>query len=293
MGTKSKRPDSTPGPFMSSTFPRIDVHPVDHCNLACIGCNHAAPHRPKAIHDVSDYRRWLDLLRRKGHTWDTLGISGGEPFLHPDISGFTRALREAYSDSQLEIFSNAFWLAGPTALEDYHSVFTHIDRIMITHYRPVVDRIGWDRILNLEELLRSQFGIEVGHFQREAVHRFAQVAFYEEAIPVTESHVCAVRDCTQLRPNGILYRCTYGHYLETGLTSIGFRHPDLQYDLGNELAARDLREWREKWPLGSCHFCGCGDGRQIWTNWTSDSTIRGMGKPEYNLRVAKLIEQGQ
>jgi 4Fe-4S single cluster domain len=278
---------------MEHTFPRIDVHPVDHCNLACIGCNHAAPFQPKTVHDVHDYRRWLDLIREHGHSWEVLGISGGEPFLHPEINVFCRVLRAAYPDCIIEIFSNMFWLRDAAALRRYAIALQSVNRLMASHYPSVVERIGWEHLLRAEEEIRRRFGIEVGSFQEGIVHGFAQVEFYEEARPVTDAHDCAIKDCTQLRPDGLLYRCTYGHYLDTDFPSAGFRHPDLWYDLKRDFGARDLKAWRSRWPLGSCHFCGCGAGRQTWTNWVSDPSIRGLNKVEYQERLRVLVEDGR
>ncbi|AMV40978.1 radical SAM protein [Planctomyces sp. SH-PL62] len=278
---------------MDPTFPRIEVHPVDHCNLACIGCNHAAPHKPKTVHDVADYCRWLDLLREAGHAWNALGISGGEPFLHPDIQGFCREIRARHPDCAIEIFTNAFWVRGSDAFDRYEGVLASVDRVMISHYKPIVDRIGWERFVALEDELRRRFGVEVGSFQAGVVGRFAQVEFFEEPRPIAASHPCAVKDCTQLRTSGLLYRCTYGHHLETDLPSAGFRHPDQWFDLASELGSRDLRAWRAKWPLGSCHFCGCGEGRETWTPWVSDPGIRGMDKAAYGDRVKALVEGGE
>lgn len=272
-------------------FPRIEIHAVDHCTLSCVGCNHGSPLLSKKIYKAQDYFVWLDILRNKGCDWNRLAVSGGEPFiLSEKINDFIVSLKKRYN-CHIELFSNAFWLSDENCFDKYRDCFSNLDELILSFYPPYVEKMGWEFIQNKVSNLRNKFKLKISSFQNQGVKNFGQFVFLEKSVPTTKDLKCAVKDCTQLRSNGIMYRCTYGHYVNTVVSSEGFKNSkDIFLDLNDKKNDKNaIERWRNCWPLDSCSFCGCGQGRISWSKWESDSDIKNMTKDEYNKKVNKLI----
>lgn len=272
-----------------ANFLRIELHAADHCTLSCIGCNHGSPHLNKKLYNVEDYIPWLDLLKNNNHTWNCLVITGGEPFLlKGNINNFCKVLKNRYKCA-IQVFTNAFWLTSEESIENYHVCLSNISSLQISFYKPYVEKIGFDKLMYLASVIRKKYNIEVYSFQNKGVAKFGQVYFYDIPVKLDSKHRCAVKDCTQLRSNGKLYRCTYGHFLETKIPSDGFLNSkDIIFDL-RDLDKRNIKEWLSKWPLDSCSFCGCGPSEISYANWQSDSSIKNMNRGEYLVKIEKLI----
>ena len=271
-------------------FPRIEVHAVDHCTLSCIGCNHGSHLLKNKSYCAEDYIPWLDLLKSKGHNWDWLVVSGGEPFMLKDgLNVFCSTLKKRYG-SFIELFTNAFWLSGPEVIETYKQTFESINRIMFSFYKPYTDKYGFDNMQNLVNQIRDRFNLQTGAFQPSGVSGFGQVMFSEEPNP-NPKKLCPVKDCSQLTKEGIIYRCTYGHYLKTSVVTDGFKcSKDIKFDLNTDLDTRDIIEWRKKWPLDSCSYCGCGEDI-IWLKWKSDPKTKNMSKEEYRKTIQEMMRK--
>lgn len=270
-------------------FPRIEVHAADHCTLSCVGCNHASPHLKKRSYSVEEYTPWLDLIRKHNFDWEILGISGGEPFIIQEkLNDFCYSLKRKYH-SRIELFTNAFWLTSLDSIDKYSRVFQNIESLQISWYKPYVEKLGWETCQKFMDEIRKRFRIHVFSFQTNGVKAFGQVYFYDTPVHVDSSSRCVVKDCTQLTAEGILYRCTYGHFLKTDIPSDGFKHSqDIVFDL-RDIGKRDLRQWRSKWPLDSCRYCGCGPDRIIHTAWRSDSKIKDMSRKEYLEYLQEMV----
>src|SRR5581483_345797 len=193
---------------------------------------------------------------------------------------FCLKLKQRYN-SKIELFTNAFWLTSLDAIDKFATVFRNIHTLQISFYKPYVEKIGWENCQKFAEEIRTRFNIHVFSFVPNGVKSFGQVYFYDTPAPTDKSLQCMVKDCTQLTADGILYRCTYGHFLKTPIPSEGFKKSqDIYFDLRN-INKKSLTQWRNKWPLDSCKFCGCGPGRIIWTDWRSDPKIKNMNRDEY------------
>lgn len=62
----------------------VQIHPTLQCNLACKHCYSSSMPQYKKSLDVSDLKQFL--LAAKDHGYNTVSISGGEPFLYKDLS---------------------------------------------------------------------------------------------------------------------------------------------------------------------------------------------------------------
>jgi hypothetical protein len=269
---------------------RLEVHGCDHCNLACVGCNHSSPHLAKRFYGPEDYAPWLDRLAALGVGAGVVCVSGGEPFLNPRLADLAEALRR-WTPGNVAVYTNLFWLTGPEAIDRHARVFEHINTLSYTLYRPVVDRVGRPQLESLLAAIRKRWGTETRPAPGDVATTFYQVGFTEEPEPVRELG-CVVRTCTQLTAEGLLYRCPYGHALRGHpLMTEGFRRAaagDLVFDLRGPTDVASLAAWAEKWPLDTCRYCTLGQGKQVPTPWVSDGAIRGMGAEEYRGRLVQL-----
>lgn len=267
---------------------RFEVHAVDHCNLACMGCNHASPFLKKREYQAEEYFPWIDMLREGGANFHTIGISGGEPFVHKNINNFVKTLKQRYN-CYINLFTNCFWLKGESSLDDYADALSRADILMLSAYKPIVERLGnFERLVELGTRIRERFGIKVGMFQQGVYDKFFQCDFYEEPVFIDASIDCHVKDCHQLTADGLLYRCTLGHALKghPGVTE-GFRNSkDLVYDLKTDPEHRLLLSWKDKWPLDACAYCGNTCDRAYPTTWESDPKLRSMDREEYLEKLA-------
>lgn len=269
-------------------FPRIELHAVDHCTLSCVGCNHASPFLQKKMYCAEDYFPWLDLIRSKNCNWRLLAISGGEPFLLKEkLNDFCYNLKQKYKDTFIEVFTNAFWLDSMEVIEKYNIAFRSIDRLVVSYYEPYIKKFGFQNMKDRISEIGKRYSIQTSSFQENGTTYFGQVLFFDD-LKVVPNRNCPVKDCTQLTKNGLLYRCTYGHMLNTVIASDSFKKSkDIIFDLKTEIDSRDLVAWREKWPLDNCSFCGCGNNASA--KWQSDPKIKTMNKEQYEKKVNNLI----
>src|ERR1051326_2971415 len=82
---------------------------VDHCNLRCAGCDHAAPHFDKRFADPEAFAADLNALRPHLHV-RVLRLPGGEPLLHPALDAIVRAARNAEVADQIMLWTNGLLL---------------------------------------------------------------------------------------------------------------------------------------------------------------------------------------
>ena len=99
----------------------FEVHLAEHCNLNCAGCNHFSPLAEPEFADPAalgqDFARLAGLFNGR---ISGVRLLGGEPLLHPDISGCLRITRSHFPQSAISVVTNglllssqkeAFWLA--------------------------------------------------------------------------------------------------------------------------------------------------------------------------------------
>lgn len=251
-------------------FNRLEVHAVDHCNLACVGCNHASPFLLKNFYSPDDYIKWFDLLLKHNYNWGCLAISGGEPFLLKDkINNFCSVLKKRYG-SPIQLYSNAFWVFEENYLDKYEEALSNIDDLQLSLYPSFVEKYGLKNIKDKEEEIRNRFKIKVFNSVPNGVKDFAKAEFYTEPQETNAQSLCAIKECTQLRPNGIIYRCPHGLYFGSAISTKQFEESnDIKFDLKTDLGKKDILKFATKWPLDNCSYCGTIENRIKFISWES------------------------
>src|ERR1051325_4405994 len=87
----------------------LEYSVVDHCNLRCAGCDHAAPHVDKRVADPEAFAADLNALRPHLHV-RVVRLLGGEPLLHPALDAIVRAARNAEVADQIMLWTNGLLL---------------------------------------------------------------------------------------------------------------------------------------------------------------------------------------
>ena len=100
-------------------MPDIPVWPV--CNINCVFCSNPPEYRRTARHYTFDVfkKKWEMYLKGKAsyHKFnrvdDYIGLTGGEPTLHPEFLKILALLRKSWPDRKIKLLTNARLLRYP------------------------------------------------------------------------------------------------------------------------------------------------------------------------------------
>jgi MoaA/NifB/PqqE/SkfB family radical SAM enzyme len=95
---------------------RFDVHLADHCNLNCKGCDNFSPVAPKYFLEKETFEKdCARLSELSGGKLEDICLLGGEPLLHPEITGIIKIARKHFPDTEISILTNGLLLPGMNA----------------------------------------------------------------------------------------------------------------------------------------------------------------------------------
>ncbi|MDR2097439.1 MAG: radical SAM protein [Spirochaetaceae bacterium] len=90
---------------------RFDVHLTDHCNLNCKGCDNFSPIAPKCFLDKETFEKdCARLSELSGGKLEDICFLGGEPLLHPEITGIIKIARKYFPKTSISILTNGILL---------------------------------------------------------------------------------------------------------------------------------------------------------------------------------------
>ena len=277
---------------MHVDFIRLEVHPVDHCNLSCgATCNHLSPFLRTRKNRADDYVPWIHKLADFA-TYATFCFSGGEPTLHPDLAGFITVIKAAHSRPVWwQMATNLRWLKTENDIGKMGPVLSQLNSLIVSIYQPMVNKVGGHgRMLELLEKCRIRYGLDLVNFGNFGViDRFWRARFYDEPQPIVRLD-CGTRNCTQLEPDGILYRCPFGHGFKSSVVPGGFRKATgMTFDLNRPFTIQELHTWRAAFPFDSCRHCGqaVGDDFQF-VPWENRPGIREMAVKQFDDYLVSL-----
>jgi hypothetical protein len=79
---------------------KFGVHLTEHCNLNCAYCDAFAPLAKENFYPIETFKRDCERLAQlTGGRILEIGLAGGEPLLHPDITEFFNVARSNFSKS--------------------------------------------------------------------------------------------------------------------------------------------------------------------------------------------------
>lgn len=236
---------------------RIEVSITDRCNLNCAYCSHYAS-LCKDTKDMSVATFGGDIavlgeLTKDGRELGTLGILGGEPFLHQQLYDMLYIARKYLPFSRVRLTTN-----GTTILQLTGQQLAMLRRfdieILISKYAQGIDYIGIERVLRANNITYKF--TQNGHYTE-----FYKYSMDEKGEQTPEeSHKnctlwCGTYTCHELR-NGELYPCSqiarshilndkFGtNFKETMVDSITIRTHTL----------KEIEEFLKK-PVLFCRYC--------------------------------------
>jgi len=246
-------------------FPKIPIgwfaiHAVDHCNQRCKFCNNHAPFKNPREYQAEEYTPHIDKMVERNYQFAEIRVSGGEPFLHSDIVGFVKTIKERYQ-KRMAIATNLFWLKKPEDIDRYGELFRLIDTFYPSYYPHNQEqlKIISAAIVKLEET----YGVGIAIRQK---HLFSKMEFRTE--PKIPTSFCLDNgDCTNLLVDGRLARCAVGAYCDDNpnvTQEFLDSRTDFFFDLYKD---KDILSWLQHWPHRACHYCSLWETKPVkWKN---------------------------
>ena len=90
-------------------IPNLEMHLAHGCNLSCESCSHYSNQGHKGVLSLTEADRWMNSWSRRMSP-RILSLMGGEPTIHPDLSGFVALARGHWPALHLRLVTNGFLL---------------------------------------------------------------------------------------------------------------------------------------------------------------------------------------
>jgi 4Fe-4S single cluster domain len=241
----------------------INLLIIEHCNLACTHCGTGAPFAKKISHPAASFIEWIDLLQERNIPFKYISLTGGEPFLHPEVRDgtFIELLRTRYPSKRVGLTTNFFW-ASEKRIMNYAPIIGMLNGgVGISIYEPIVRKVGGlDKYNDLVKMLRKacpNTWIVVDDRQS-----FQEWKFHEDEREVKGP--CSTSDCFNLKPDGKLTHCSLAIAIQNipEYREILRGSKEALLDLKNlDVDGRDVfLSWSRKYPFDLCSHCTMWQG---------------------------------
>jgi predicted SAM-dependent methyltransferase len=244
-----------PTPFHLYMMSNINLLITEHCTLTCTHCSTGAPFANKKSHSVELFCKWLDILQNKKIPFKSIALTGGEPFLHPEVldGSFIQQLKTRYPSKRIGLTTNFFWASEKNIIK-YAPVIGMLGGCGISKYKTIVEKLGgiekFDRLIRLLKDMCPNTEINV-HDQQN----FSSWEFHEGRQEV--KGICVTSDCFILTADGKLSHCS----LAIGAKNISKFNTILEtkkeafFDLSKLEGKDEFLLWQEKYPFDLCFHC--------------------------------------
>nr|WP_223751484.1 radical SAM protein [Myxococcus sp. XM-1-1-1] len=230
----------------------LETHVVTHCNLRCVQCCPMSPHLPAWAVDPATLGADLTRLARVLKP-SVFKLTGGEPFLHPDLAGVLDAARASGISEQLSVTTN-----GLLAQSAPDAVYERLDRMTLSVYSsaPLTDA-SLARITERCERHRVHLTVK----RIDAFQQITPDAPLATDAEVREVHArCWLKVRCHLVQQGRFYSCTRPPHVATVLGPAYPQMPALGEVDGVRLDSPDLLErmlglLERDTPLATCRYC--------------------------------------
>ena len=234
----------------------IDYHITDVCNLSCAHCSHfcsVVPHNTKHK-SIEQITADFALMSKFSSLFVWLGLMGGEPTLHPELSKILRIARQFFPNNKISITTNG--TLADRFLQWKDSIIENDVTVVVTIYPYKKD--AWENFYKIKQIIPQTiswpYPIEHG-FTPHQLSNKTGVATPEQIMG------CYKRwRCNQLK-DGKLWICHFAAQLnrlkDAFPGQINFDQDDKCYiDLNNDdLTIEDILKWQnETWP-DICNHC--------------------------------------
>lgn len=91
------------------SLPKLDIMIQYSCSLSCFGCVTMSDQPREGGVSIDEGESWLQAWS-KVLTVDTIGLTGGEPLMNPDILTWIRKVRQYFPSSHIRVVTNGLHL---------------------------------------------------------------------------------------------------------------------------------------------------------------------------------------
>ena len=184
------------------TFPRLEIHIVNHCNLNCCACAHFSNICSDYYMDLVQFQNDLSEITKKIN-YKLINILGGEPLLHPQLSDFLYSARKICSEQTITISTNGILLPA-LSTENWEALRKNRIAIRLSAYPATRDKLK-----NYIDMIHKN-GVDIdGIWDGRKFHIRKKEKYNDDKNFVWET--CDAKICHQLY-KGKIYTCSFDAY---------------------------------------------------------------------------------
>ena len=230
------------------------IHLVDECNLRCWGCDHFAPLAKGGYLESKDFEKDIKRLSElSGGQLGRLGLMGGEPLLHPGVSGFLSIARKYFPDTVIQLVTNGL-LLGKQDDAFWETCRENGIHIVNTFYPVNIDR---EKIIKkaLRHNVRFSYYGNTGYAAKTSYHLPLEIKGGQNS-SVNFAYCFHANNCVMLK-NGKIFPCTVAPNIEHFNKYFGTEIPLTERDGIDIHKAEDIRQILEfiSKPIPFCKYC--------------------------------------
>jgi len=239
----------------------LEVPAIQHCNLRCSACNHAAPLLPESFVSPDQLKDDLEKLSQHIRVKE-FRIAGGEPLLHPNLGSLIEVVRRSKISSGITLVTNGVLIHTLDPV-----VWKSLDRLWVSFYPGIRTGMSQAEISQRCKDYCVKFTpLVIDHFQQELVNEYNDDEKLVRKIFQQCNQAQRWRCYTIL--DGYLFRCAVAPQTKIRLAMTGQNYPGYQIDGLNIQDQTNLRRRLKnyalsKQPLGACHYCLGSSGKMM------------------------------
>jgi organic radical activating enzyme len=253
--------------FLSRILPgklwvsHLGVPAVQHCNLRCAACSHAAPLLPKSFVSPDQLKDDLEKLSQHLRVGE-FRILGGEPLLHPNLGDLIEVVRRSKISSSICLVTNGVLIHTLDPV-----LWKSLDRLWVSFYPGIRTGMPQAEISQRCKDYRVKFTpLVIDHFQQKLLNEYNDDEELVRKIFQKCNEAQAWRCYTIL--DGYFFRCAIAPQTKIRLAIAGQNYLGYQIDgldiQDRKNLRRRLKDYAfSKQPLGACHYCIGSSGKMV------------------------------
>ena len=239
----------------------LEIPAVQHCNLRCSACDHAAPLLPESFVSPDQLKDDLEKLSQDMRVGE-FRIVGGDPLLHPNLGELIEVVRRSKISRRIALVTNGVLIHTLDPV-----LWKSLDRLWVSFYPGIRTGMPRAEIRQLCKDYRVKFTpFIIDHFRQILLNEYNDDEELVRKIFQKCHNAHSWRCYTIL--NGYFFRCAVAPQTKIRLAMAGQDYQGYQID-GLDIQdqtnlRRRLKEYAfAKRPLGACHYCLGSSGKMM------------------------------
>ncbi len=249
----------------------LEISTTDHCNLACLQCNHASPYLRKRFTEVATVARDLRALAGVLSARE-LRIAGGEPLLHPELEQIIGTVRRIGIAERIVVITNGALLHR----SDLRFLRT-IDELRVSIYPGISYK--FDRAALQSACARERVDLDLRRMNAFSQTMLTRRNDNRRLVNFIYCNCALVHEWScHLVYEGRFYKCTTAAFMQHRLALVSVPHDSaadgVDLHAGGDLQRRIENYMRSDEPLASCAYCLGTVGRRVSHRQLSRSQLQ-------------------